>query len=90
MPAFLIKTHFLPADTFLSNYWLLSGEQANLSLVTEEKTEMVGIRCVKERKEDTYISSQDIRCPQEIATTTTTTITTTTTTKKTKKKKEKC
>ena len=34
LPAFLIKTPFLSNDTCLSNYWLLSSEQPNLSSVT--------------------------------------------------------
>ena len=32
--AFLIKAPFFSTDTCLSNNWLLSGEQPNLSLVT--------------------------------------------------------
>ena len=32
--AFLIKAPFLSTDTCLSNYWLMSSKQPNLSLVT--------------------------------------------------------
>ena len=38
--AFLIKVTFLSIDTYLSNYWLLSGEQMNLSWATLEPLEL--------------------------------------------------
>lgn len=34
LPAFLIKAPFLSVDTCLSSYWILSGEQPNLSSIT--------------------------------------------------------
>ena len=33
LPAFLIKAPFLSTDTCLSNYWLMSSKQPNLSLI---------------------------------------------------------